>query len=1179
MSISVGQWSTCALSTAGKAYCWGANTSNQLGSGGPSFQYNPTAVDVINSFNGKTVTQISAGKYNSCAVANGKAYCWGGNGSGQIGDGTTTDRLFPTPVDTSGVLAGKTVTQVVTNTLARTTTDADYTLSSACAITSDGGMYCWGDNRQGQLGDGTTTQRNSPVSVNMSGVLSGKKIIQASIGDSHTCAVTSDGGVYCWGNNTYYGLGDGTTTARLSPVAVYTGGVLGGKQVTQVAVSYLGTCAVTTVGTLYCWGSDSNGQFGLGGGGFSYTGPVAAFNTGAVASKTISQVTGNNARMCVLTTDGLVYCSGYNGYGQLGNNSTTDATAPVQVTASGALSGKTVVSISAGTYTTCATTSDFKAYCWGNNSNGELATGNTTNSSVPVGITWKPYAIDFNGDPATGVTTLSNTQIQATTPQHDVGVSNITAVDSNNRAQIVLPNSFTFTPPAPTLTSISPTSGFATGGTSFTLSGTNLGQYIGNITSGGWHNCGINAGGLAYCWGNNGNGQLGDGTTTQRNSPVAVDTSGVLSGKKVVQMAAGIWNTCALTTEGKAYCWGTGSDGANGNGTTTQQTTPVAVDTSGVLSGKTIIQIATSQPNTSTGTNYTARPSTCAVTSDGGVYCWGNNAQGQLGDGTTTQRNSPVAVDTSGVLSGKKVVQITMGSAHVCAVTSDISMYCWGDNTYGALGNGSSTDSSTPVEATEFTGYSLLYRPIRVVAGYLYTCAISATITYLSCVGNNGDGQFGNGTTTASTSVKAVDMSGALNGKSIAALSTHYATICAKATDATTACWGDNSDGSVGNNSTTDATTPVAINTSGALSGKTVVGIDVGMNQACATSSDGQVYCWGDNSIGQLGDTSTTNSLVPIKTQLAGPTVTMGGNAATGVARTAPTTVTGLSPAHAPGVVSVTTTNQDGQTATLTNSYTYTANAPDAPTGLTTTPASNSVTLNWTTPANNGGSAITDYLVEYSSNGGSTWNTFVHPTSTATTQTVTGLSVGTTYTFRVSAVNAVGTSTPSSTATGAPLYISASAASSLTFTVTPAASALISSTSQGVTVSTNAPNGYTITLSMSGSSQLLSNGGATLGATSGTQNSPGTLGANTWGYRVDGIGGFGAGTTTAETNVSSSAFSWAGVPISGSGNIIANAALPGTGLTTTVWYAASANTTKQSGTYTGTVVYTAVTNP
>jgi len=192
---------------------------------------------------------------------------------------------------------------------------------------------------------------------------------------------------------------------------------------------------------------------------------------------------------------------------------------------------------------------------------------------------------------------------------------------------------------------------------------------------------------------------LGNGGTSNSNTPVAVSMSGVLSGKSIKQVSVGRGSTtaagthvCAVTTDGGAYCWGLNSSGELGNGSTTDATSPVAVSTSGVLSGKLLSQISAS-------TNHT-----CALTADGLVFCWGANGSGQLGDGTTTARTSPVAVDTSGVLSGKTIVQIATGDGDTCAVDSNGVAYCWGVNAQGQLGQPSAGGRSSVPVAVDTSG-------------------------------------------------------------------------------------------------------------------------------------------------------------------------------------------------------------------------------------------------------------------------------------------------------------------------------------------------------------------------------------------------------------------------------------------------------------------------------------------
>ena len=183
--------------------------------------------------------------------------------------------------------------------------------------------------------------------------------------------------------------------------------------------------------------------------------------------------------------------------------------------------------------------------------------------------------------------------------------------------------------------------------------------------------------GVVASWGNNGNGQLGNNSTVNSGVPVAVTATGALSGKTVIQVSGGQSHACALTSEGRVYCWGYNGYGQLGDGTTTQRNVPVAIDASGALAGKSVVQISS---------QYS---STCALTSEGKIYCWGMNSGGQLGNNTTTSSSTPVAVYTGGLLSGKTVVRIGSGAGTGCAVTSDGGVYCWGNNANSEMGIGS----------------------------------------------------------------------------------------------------------------------------------------------------------------------------------------------------------------------------------------------------------------------------------------------------------------------------------------------------------------------------------------------------------------------------------------------------------------------------------------------------------
>ncbi len=440
------------------------------------------------------------------------------------------------------------------------------------------------------------------------------------------------------------------------------------------------------------------------------------------------------------------------------------------------------------------------------------------------------------------------------------------------------------------------------------------------IAAGNAHACTIQAG-LAYCWGNNASGQLGNGTTVSSTVPVPVYTGGVLAGKTLTRIVAGFSHTCALDTAGAVYCWGLGSSGQLGNASTAQSPVPVAVTTSGVLSGKTITQIAAGNSHT------------CALDSGGAAYCWGANGNGQLGTNSTTKSTVPVAVATTGVLAGKKLSQVTAGYAHTCALDSGGAAYCWGADGNGQLGNSSTTQSLVPVAVT--TSGVLAGKTLTQLAADengMYTCALdSAGAAY--CWGAASFGQLGNGGVASLPGVPvAVVASGVLAGKALTQIATGSGSSCALSSTGAAYCWGQGVNGELGNGSTANSTVPVAVTMTGALAGKSLTQVSLGTNFACALDAAGTVYCWGLGSSGQLGTSGTAPSTVPVLTGTQGPaavTATAGDGSAA-ISWTAPAflnsgTITGYTASATPGDASCSTSGATACTITgLADGTSYT---------------------------------------------------------------------------------------------------------------------------------------------------------------------------------------------------------------------------------------------------------------
>ena len=306
---------------------------------------------------------------------------------------------------------------------------------------------------------------------------------------------------------------------------------------------------------------------------------------------------------------------------------------------------------------------------------------------------------------------------------------------------------------------------------------TGLTSSMTSLTAGSSHTCGLTEAGAVKCWGKNFDGQIGDGGTTGRRSPVNV--VGLTSG--AVSVGAGSNHTCAVTATGGVRCWGNNSDGQLGDGGTTDRRAPV--DVVGLAEG--VISVAV-------GTNYS-----CAVTVTGGVQCWGINSDGQLGDGTTTDRRSPVQV--SGISSG--ITLVVAGARHTCMLTDAGGVKCWGDNSDGQLGDGTILGRRAPVDVTGLTS-----GVTAITAGSSHTCAIT-TAGGVRCWGNNSDGQLGDSTIFDRRS--AVDVTGLSSGVTLVAAGSNHT--CALTAAGAAQCWGQNSLRQIGDGTTTDRRVPAEV--------------------------------------------------------------------------------------------------------------------------------------------------------------------------------------------------------------------------------------------------------------------------------------------------------------------------------------------------------------------------------
>lgn len=341
-AVSAGYFHTCGITTGGVGYCWGENSSGQLGAIAGA---TTTPVQVSGQLN---FVNIGAGRDHTCGATTGAAgYCWGESGSGRLGtDGT--DHGSP-----GKVVGGFTFAS----------TFGGY--AHTCGVTTAGAGYCWGDNQFGELGNGT--QGNNPTS-SPSAVSGGRTFTMISPGRYFSCGLTTAGEAYCWGVNSEGELGDGSIVLGNVPRAVS-----GQLNFSMVSAGGFHACGLTPAGAAYCWGENTFGQLGNDHIGTTSM-PVAV-----AGGLTFAMISAGNRHTCGVTTDGKAYCWGDNSSGNLGNGTTDSRALPGPVGG-----GLTFSSVSAGRFHSCGITTSGTLYCWGSNNNGQLGDGTTVMRLEPV---------------------------------------------------------------------------------------------------------------------------------------------------------------------------------------------------------------------------------------------------------------------------------------------------------------------------------------------------------------------------------------------------------------------------------------------------------------------------------------------------------------------------------------------------------------------------------------------------------------------------------------------------------------------------------------------------------------------------------------------------------------------------------------------------------------------------
>ena len=898
--LSAGANHSIVLKSDGTIWTWGSNTNGQLGIGTADSSTHPAPVQVkANSttfLTGMSIVGSGAGALHSLAIrkSDGAAFGWGNDSSGQLGDNSAaTQQLYPVQAKTTAT-GNPALVSVV---------DIAGGVSHTVALKSDGTVWTWGSNASGQLGDGTTTSRKlaAQVKTATSTFLTG--IVAVGAGDNFCAAVKSDGTVWTWGVNTNGQLGIGSTTTQKFAVQVKLSGGTGITGILDIACGSNHVVALKNDGTVWTWGNNANGQLGTGN-TTQATNPVQVKINSSTFFAGANAVTAGTSHSVILKTDGTVYACGLNSSGQLSINSTTQQLYPTQAVSSAgpALSG--VVDLACGASHTLFTQNTGVGSGNGLNSSGQAGYPTTTvnpKAATPIsnfliitafadpdgdGLpTWQereigtnPNLADTDGDGMpdgwevnNGLNPLVN---DANADADGDGFSNLYEYQHGTN-----PNDY-YNGALPTLSIISgnyqsgPLGAFlsqpltikatTTGGSALvnapvTFSVIQGGGLLSTAPSGQ-----PLTSTLTIHTDSTGQGSAYYQRATSNPSGIdIINASATTIGQTVqVSFLEGQVGTPTCTPDSGTYLSSQSvTVHCPTSGATIHYTTngidPITTDPT--IADSAILQVSSSQqirlkafkagllPSAVKQSLYFMSPRivsspshTVALSSDGSVWCWGFNSKGELGDGTTVTRYYPVKVQG---LSG--IVQVIAGNHRTFALASDGTVWAWGDNTSGQLGDGTSGNQRlTPVHV------STLSNAISIATGDDHS---GAAIQNLAVKADGTVWKWGQSITLQQvTGVSSIIWAAVDQSHAIAVQS-----------DGSVWAWGTNGNGQLGDGTTTSHPSPEKLST---ISG--IVNVIAWNDHNFAVKSDGTLWAWGANGSSVLGNGNTTNVLTP--TQVAG---------------------------------------------------------------------------------------------------------------------------------------------------------------------------------------------------------------------------------------------------------------------------------------------------------------------